>query len=466
MNLYSMMTSSLRHRFSAAVLLCTLSLQSETTTPAPQAEQPSVSREVAPVLRFEQARIGQHENFLAKARNSYLVFSGQSEFHGSYRGAAFAAQLGIHVESGSLLFNGRYHCALTGGDKGRFLLGKDAQLLLGAKAEINQQMEGMILARPIHVLGEGRSSILELAPDFKADHMGWPDLKNMRPNGFSVLFIKNATLISHHTQSLPSVHKFSGNGNHTHHGVLVFQGEDAGWQVKSQPQVFDGVLAFEGRAILDLEEDLLFTGHFFEDSHCYFGSFTDKHGAPELMKRGPGKLIIMGTQLYKVPSVIRVQEGEMSIRTPTHNPGHYALTRYAGQDWDNLDLVIEEKGLLRLNPTRNFFQSRIRNLELLGTLKLGSVDLRVQQEMSLGPSASLEVPLHAIVTGRGKKRKDHPIQIGTTLKLNGSIRVTGTVPKGTYLFARAQQIQGQADWDLPEGLRLEQSATELILISE
>ncbi|GEM_PF-3400057 len=415
---------------------------------------------------FENTTIEAGSEFLAMNRNSLLVFRGKNVFNGSYRGGEFGAQVGIKVESGELLFNGIYNCALTGGDKGRFFLERDTRLLFGPDAQMNQQMSGMIRARPMFVHGKGNTSILELDRGFNADHMGWPDLDRMVPNGFSVLFLEDAHLISHATHSLPSVHKFSGNGNHTHHGVLVFQGQDSQWQIRTSPQIYDGVLGVEGTLRLHTEKDLLFTGHYFEDSACYFGAWTGQDGTSELIKSGPGKLVIMGTQLYAVPFITRVTEGEIIFRTPPHDPGHFVRTEFPNREWAHLEIVVENKGVIRLNPTQNVFPAKILRLQNQGQTFLGSVRLFVQQDMTLEEGGTLEVPLSALATGRGKKRKEHPIQIGGTLTLGGEITVTGPAQKGRVVFARAKTIRGQALWNLPAGMRVEQTAHELVLIHE
>ena len=429
-------------------------------------EQPVSVEKVKEMRTFEDQTIAAGHHFKAMSRKSLLVFNGKSTFNGSWKGGSFGAQVGVKVETGELLYNGIMDTAVSGGDKGRFFLEENTRLIIGPDAELNQQMPSMIQARPSYVHGKGSRSIFELHPDFQADHMGWPDLDTMKNNGFSVLFVEDATIISHATQSLPSVHKFAGNGNHTHHGVLVFQGAQSEWHIKSEAQVFDGVLDIRGTTRLHTEEDLLFTGHFFEDSHCYVGSWGEKDSQPEMIKSGTGKLIIMGTQLYGVPFTTRVTEGEIIYRTKAHDPGHYVRTEHPGRKWDNLELVVEKAGAVRLNPTLNFFETRIRSLKNAGSIHLGNAHLFVAQDMTLDTSSLMHIALDSLVRGPSKRRTFHPITIGGALELAGTITITGTPQMGRILIVKAERITGEASWNLPEGMKLEQDDTQIFLSSE
>lgn len=442
----------------ALILLIALGALQASSEPPPRQNQHTVKG----LKVFENSILAPELEFLASSRKSLLAFKGKSTFLGSYGGGAFGANVGLSVVEGTLLFNGSYNAARSGGDKGNWMIGGNSTLSFGPQAQVNQQMKSMIMARPIFAIGRGKSSILEFDPRFKADHMGWPDLEKMTNNGFSVLYVQDATMVTHHTQSLPSVHKFSGNGNHTHHGVLVFKNKSK-WEVKSSHQIYDGVLAFHGPTEIMTDKDLLFIGHYFEDSHCYFGSWGNPMGPPELIKTGTGRLVLMGTQLYADPFVMRVREGMVAFRTQTAHPGQFALAKHPDKSWDHLRVNVEKQGTVLFHPPLRL-PTILKSLDSSGKVVVMDSPLTVRGDMSLHKGSTFQIKVGREAKEMGKKAPQFPIKVEGDMKLGGRVEILGKLKKGRYLLARASSFKGEANWVLPEGSRVEKGKDTLRLI--
>lgn len=391
----------------------------------------------------------------AEAAGATLLFAGKKgglrtqgdmTFAGALRGTKFRTDINLWIDAGTLTHDGVLDGARSGEDNTRFHIADGARLYVGPNARWNQQREGMINARVIWTHGQGAGSVIEFDPDFIADHMGFPDLEAWTADGYSVLFLENATLITHATQGLPSVHKLSGNGNHTHHGVIDFyKGRDNRWLVRTASQVYDGVVSWREGLTITTEANLTLTGHYFEDSHCFFGPRPpyDQEKATRLVKDGPARLDIIGTQLYAPGAELVVREGLLALWTGPHRPGQYARAKWPKvKEWDNLRCVVEKGGTLRFRPPERV-GTHIASLRSAGRVELVSGPLAVRGGMTLAAGATLV--LSAPTPPKRDEEARARVEIGGALTLAGAIHLTGTPPKpGDYPLFAAATVDGSA----------------------
>ncbi|MCC5789991.1 MAG: hypothetical protein JJT75_10165 [Opitutales bacterium] len=255
------------------------------------------------------------------------------------------SRIGVRIGEGAhITFQGKMDFGPIHGHGTRFWLEEDTHFIVGANAQINNQMDDLIRAQQFEVYGSGPTSIWEFHEDFNADFADPnvlvtedplpyaktydqpPDGSYVKPEGGLSTWrgAEGLTAITHNTANLPSIHKFTGPEDdpkkYTHHGLLNFDrgdpdydGEPTTWIVRSNPQSYDGGIYFQRDWILQTEENLLFEGAWHQDVNIGFAT----RGTENLTftKRGTADLILAGTQSYAFGTTFDLEEGRILFQT-------------------------------------------------------------------------------------------------------------------------------------------------------
>jgi opacity protein-like surface antigen len=395
------------------------------------------------LLSISEALQGSGYTLQMDGRDGGLRCTGPLAIAGTLRGQH---RVRLLVDGSEVLFNGYWEGADSGRSRNQIELSNGGRLRLGPEARLNQRLGPFINARVFYAIGDGSDTALELDPEFTADHMGFPQVDTWRSLGFSVLYCRSTTLISHATPSLPSVHKRSGNGNHTHHGVIVL--ENGTWLVRSERQVYNGQVRWSGRSRIHTDEDLVFIGHYFDDSRCYFGNYT-RNESDRLTKTGAGTLYLLGTQIYGPAAELVVAEGRMSVRTDPADPGY----RFAeGQDVHRRHLAIDVASGAAIE-FRGLPRYGLRSLNCAGALQLHG-RLESSGDMRFGSDAALSLSLRERAHGDAHPQMAKPSALVSdgTIHLGGTLTITDTRPKpGSYTIVQADRITGSVTVQAPAG---------------
>lgn len=382
-----------------------------------------------------------------------LSFVDDAEVFATVRGPG---DVRLRIDGAAVRFSGRLESADGDRSSTHLKLTGGARLFVAEHARINQQMANAIDARDIIVSGGGPQDVLELSPGFVADRSGFPDMDAWSANGFSALVCKNVHLVTHNSASLPSMHKRSESGHHSHQGVLSFAaGTNSQWSVRSEPQVYEGRFDWGAGTTLYTEHDLVCAGHYIDDARCYFGS---SGAAPaELRKKGPATLALLGSQAYGPGSVIVVSEGKVAFYSDPSDPGAFMRATVDDNRWGtNLTLRVASGATAELRAPR---RASLAGLVCDGTLRIvpdavhGPPTTYVAGDLRFGKDAhiDLHVPADWAVGAQA------PIRVAGNVTLGGSLRLPPEWPStpGRYPIVVADgEISGT--WALPsmpEGLQ-------------
>ncbi len=379
-------------------------------------------------------------------RRGGIRLAGDADFPGTLRGNG---NVQMFLDGATVNFSGRLEAADSGDTNTYFRLSGGSRLLFTADAAINQQMPNMIYARVIWTYGQGRDDIVEFAPKFRADRMGYPDIERWHADGFSVLFVGEVTLITHDSRSLPTVHKKAGSGGHTHHGVLSFtSGKQALWIVRSRPQQYDGVLDWAETVTMRTEKDFTQIGHYSEDSHCYFGTRTTEGGT--FIKEGPAALNLLGTQAYSPGSRMLVREGVVRMFTnpASANEVFKRTVKRPENRWGpNLQIEVAP-GAKLVVATPEHVGVGLASLRSEGTVDVRRGPVRVEGALTLGAKSLLEVELPS------QPSETPLIAAGASARVNGRIRLRNDALRpGRYVLIEASEISGRPQIQAPDGVK-------------
>ena len=282
-----------------------------------------------------------------------------------------------------------------------------SHLIIGPNARINNNRPDLINARPFQVWPADATAVFEMHADFDVD-LADPDvLEDTYPfakpeddpgdgsyvkpvGGLSTWRTVSGTTITHATQNLASIHKYTGGTKrYTHHGLWNFEGSgsepDPVWIVRTNPQSYDGGIYFVRDWTLNTEEDFTFEGLWHDGVNI---GFSTRSGAQNITftKTGPADFIIKGTQAYGPGSVMRVEEGGVRFYT---DPMVGAVPK-AGNGWFNntgdfLNLEVQ------VGAEASFFPPVGETFHLASADIAGSLILHVHEVPALAVSGNLTV---------------------------------------------------------------------------
>ena len=361
--------------------------------------------------------------------NGSLRFVSAATVTGTIEGSGTPA---IEIDGASLVFNGAWQGDATSASSSIALCG-DSSFYVGPDALLNTQHADGIHSSGFTVKGSGMNSIFELDPGFEADRGNFPSMEQWQPTGFSKLTIHNASLVTHATQSLPAIHKRTASGHHSHHGAISFAtGTNNQWIVRGAAQTYDGAVLVGPRLTIETEKDLILTGRYIPESGAYFGSYDSV--PTEIIKRGVGRLAVMGTQAFAPSSHIFAAQGTILWHTdPTYLARSITVREGGSIRCGSPLLTIENGATVRLAhaPTYHF-----DHIASDGNLHIDTPSLAVRTGIDLAPFSSIVIPARHL-------DKQRPlVTSGAAIVLNGRLVIEGSLAPGSYRIFAAPAISG------------------------
>ena len=332
---------------------------------------------------------------------------------------------GLIVDDSHLCFRGRWN-ADQGDSKSYWYLLANSDLVLQPDAVIVNNMSNQIYARPFEIFGTDGSQVITCAVGFQADQTGWDpnfDVDNQPAwdnTGLSTLRVNDAIYVTQHSQNLPTIHKKSETGEHTHHGLLVLG--DATWVVQTNEQFYDGGVNSVGDWTLQADQPITVSGTYSIAAKIVVGNFGDT--GHQITKRGQAAWTIYMSQAYSAGSSLIIEEGLVDMMTDPGDPGALAKsinwpTRDPGQF---LQTTIAETGELRLRV-----ESGLLGLRNSGSLQIDA-GLDLDAESTLTTSSSVYV----------SQWSAFPITCAADLHLDGTLTLPAGAPLGSddIMFSR------------------------------
>jgi hypothetical protein len=282
-----------------------------------------------------------------------------------------------------------------------------SHVIFGPNARVNNNRSDLINARPFQVWPADATAIFEMHADFNVD-LADPDVfENTYPfakpeddpgdgfyvkpvGGLSTWRTVSGTTITHTTQNLASIHKYTDTPiRYTHHGLWNFEGSGSEphpeWIVRTNPQSYDGGIYFVRDWTLNTEEDFTFEGLWHDGVNI---GFSTRSGAQNITftKTGPADFIIKGTQAYGPGSVMRVEEGGVRFHTdPMVGAVPKANNSWFNNTGDYLNLEVHA------GAEASFLPPAGETFHLASADIAGSLILHVHEAPALAVSGNLTV---------------------------------------------------------------------------
>jgi hypothetical protein len=186
--------------------------------------------------------------------------------------------------------------------------------LMEREADLDFIQGGSLFTRQLWVYGDGTGT-LEFAEGFIADHT----LDGTRGDGIASVRLRNSTLITHHTRSLPVAPRPDGSGGLQINGHLVFENAAGStWITRTHPQTYTGAVWIGVDAAIRTEADLTHAGITQFSSHMgtYWAAnaFQTTAANVRVEKTGPARLIFSEETAFLPGSVLAVLEGGVAFR--------------------------------------------------------------------------------------------------------------------------------------------------------
>ncbi len=271
---------------------------------------------------------------------------------------------------------------------GRLLIGQDAQL---------DFINSAYFTRQFWVYGDGTGT-LELAEQFVADRTQNGTVES----GYGAIRLGHATLLTHHTQSLPEHIRPNATAGPGINGHMVFTEQPGGtWLTATHAQTYRGGVWIEQDITLHTDTDLTHTGvlNTWSDFTNH-GAFQTLNPNLTLTKTGSASLILAGEQAYQSGATLDIQQG--TVRFETDAVGGTIKSGAAGQ---HLAVQVADGAavaftapLVRLRAltvnhgaTLSLGDNSTLDVAEALTLAGGTLDLTLLEPASLTPLAPLDV---------------------------------------------------------------------------
>lgn len=232
------------------------------------------------------------------------------------QGLQGAPVLGVWGEGTLVTLTGAMTVANDGGQTFVSIAPRDGgHLVFGDTAEVDVILGGSFFTRQLWVHGDGTGTI-EFAEGFVADLTEGGTVAR----GLGSYRISNSTLITHHTQGLPTSERPDGSGGTQINGHLVFERDPGSeWIVRTNPQTYNAGVWIQQNMTLNTEVDLTHTGvtTFSSHSGSYWAANAFQTDADNvtLTKTGPASLILAAEAAFRPGSVLRINEGAVVFET-------------------------------------------------------------------------------------------------------------------------------------------------------
>ncbi|MCC5829656.1 MAG: hypothetical protein JJU36_09440 [Phycisphaeraceae bacterium] len=225
--------------------------------------------------------------------------------------------IGVRGDQTHIRFRGFWQGDATLGIP-KLVLTDGGRFTVEPEARVNFVMAGNLYTRQLWVHGDGTGT-LELDPGFVADRAE----DGTRPDGMGTIRLGGATLITHHSQSLPFNTRPDGRGGTYPNGHIVFEHQPGSvWHVRSRSQVYPASIDFFDSGIIDTQAHLTHIGRRrdalgFSDAGEFtsIGTFGTLNENKTITKRGPAMLSLEGDQVYMPGSVFEVKAGMLRMYT-------------------------------------------------------------------------------------------------------------------------------------------------------
>ncbi len=257
--------------------------------------------------------------------------------------------VGVHGQGTEVRFSGHWK-GDEGGAYPMLVLRDGGKMVWTKDATVDFVMAGTFYTRQLWVWGDG-TGILELEEDFRSDLTEGATV----PNAMGTIRLNGATLITHHSLSLPYNSRPDGRGGVYHNGHVVFEGEGPStWSVRSTPHRYSAQIDFASDGTLDLQAPLTHCGTFQVNldvggsgNFTSTGAFRTTRPGATITKTGPAMLSLEGQQGWQENSTLVVEEGLLRIHTDP------AESERLGEKYGNhLNLVVKRGGKVVFSAPR------------------------------------------------------------------------------------------------------------------
>lgn len=411
--------------------------------------------------------------------------------------------IGAHGRGTRVHYRGRWE-ADGGNAFPHLMLTEGARFSFEAESGMNLTLRGSLFTRHLWVSGDGTGT-LELTEGFVADRSRHEPVAD----AMGAIRLHHATLVTHHTRSLPNNLRPDGRRGVYENGYLIFdegprENPATRWIVKSNNQSYPAQIDFFADGIIETRTHLTHTGHrriaepvgaagrFLSPA-----AFRTARENVTITKDGSAMLALDGEQSYLPGSRLHVLQGQLRMAT---NPG--LADRIQPGAGPNLTLKAFKDAHVHLTaPVLAFQQIDLRDQSVawldegcrLSTRKgvqVGpeavfhaqgrlegpvSVQGRLQTRAGISPLRTENLSVDGILTLVVPPRSATPIlRVEGTLQIRGTleVRFTGdgsTLPEAPVLLAVAETIDPPlSPRDIPVGngphrLRIYQEGNRLWL---
>jgi len=275
-------------------------------------------------------------------RGGEEVVVGAAIVPGNYHGGGL---IGVHGEGTHVRYRGHWR-GDEGGSYPMLALTDGGRMTWEAEAHVDFVMDPNFFTRQLWVVGDG-SGTLELAPGFVADRTEGATVAD----AMGTIRLGGATLITHHSRSLPYNARPDGRGGIYDNGHVVFEGEaPSRWIVASDPHVYAAQIDFATDGTIECRAHLTHSG---EKRDCLAvgnggpfvstGAFRTTAEDVTITKAGPAMLSLDGQQGYRRGAALVIEEGLVRMHTDPGEGDHY--DRESGP---HLHVTVREGGSLYL----------------------------------------------------------------------------------------------------------------------
>ena len=225
--------------------------------------------------------------------------------------------IGVHGKGTHVRFRGVWK-GDQGGAYPSLVLTKGGKMTWEAKAEVDFVMHPNFFTRQLWVWGDGTGT-LELEEGFVADKTKGATVANAA----GTIRLGGATLITHHSQSIPYNSRPDGRGGIYHNGHVVFEHRPGSkWIVDSTPHIYAAQIDFDADGTIECRAALTHNG---QRRDCLpvgnggkfvsTGAFRTTATNVTITKTGPAMLSLEGQQGYRPGAKLVVKEGFLRIYT-------------------------------------------------------------------------------------------------------------------------------------------------------
>jgi autotransporter-associated beta strand protein len=234
--------------------------------------------------------------------------------------------VGVGGTGTALTYDGRWEGGAGGAGASNYVVLRDGgAFVAGANAHLNTTTADVAGARPFTVIGNGTNNTFELGQAFVADRTEGGTVAD----AFSSLEVRNGTLVTRASASLPVVRRQDGFSGTHRAGVITLSGTaGARWVVTGANQTYDGNVTIADSATIVAEQNLTHAG---TTASRFDGQFQIPSGGVALVKEGAGRLTLTGSQGYAPGAAMRVAGGSVRFDSDP-GAGWYAGNFARGAD--------------------------------------------------------------------------------------------------------------------------------------